>query len=107
MSDEKGEGYSCDSSLPLPSWPEEPRPHESSWRVTASSEVEAELYNIGSLLVVVVVSVRRSWRSAIYLFRLGFFRRFLLGFICTDRLHSVCRLETCGEANKPLISLKM
>lgn len=46
MSDGMGQGYNWESSLPLPSWPDDPRPHDSSC----------------SLLVVgvVVVNVRRS-----------------------------------------------
>lgn len=37
--------------MPPPSWPEEPRPHERSWTVTAS---------LGSVAVAVVVVQRRG-----------------------------------------------
>lgn len=37
MSVATGEGYNRISSIPPPSWPEAPRPQDSSWIVTADS----------------------------------------------------------------------
>ena len=53
-----GDGYSWECSFPVPSWPDEPLPHERSWRVTSSEDGVVVVWRIGSLLVV-VVSVRR------------------------------------------------